>query len=411
MPKKWGCDLFRIWQKVESLPIPAGINHQWKKWLGNDFRLLDPYLAPEQKLATAYPCPHPGFENCPRRVVHHGPDDIVAVCGNASPQCEPITLARRDLIVRSLKTKEWLAALTKALRDINGLDAIDLDTPDGVVALGILSRRGRRVAIVWVRRQIDGVETLLRGISATANGNELVAILPPDARGQSDRLLPPGIVILTAPTTDDGDLALYRALDLFDPGYRQHRVTDQTALFDDTRIEFAEEPSVRHVVRINGQEFGGFQKSDLKFLRLLLLAAARAQDKDVDSGGWLDKFRLQGDEKDHDLEGLREEFRSHAYPSLSDEERAALVKRSPNRDGKVRLAVPPFNIRFDGSLSGLQFIGEQQTKPKSGKARCTPGQAARADNFARRDQVAKKLLDEIRKLGVPVPTLNHCRGE
>lgn len=165
------------------------------------------------------------------------------------------------------------------------------------------------------------------------------------------------------------------------------------------------------MVRINGVEYGGFQKSDLKFLRLLLLAAARRRDPAVDGGGWLDKFKLQGDEKDHDLEDVRDELRRLDHPLVPCEDRAALVKRAPGREGKVRLAVPPTNISFDGSLAGFEFIGEQQTRPKKGKGRQTPGQKDRADNFARGFQVAKKLLGDARKLGVPAPAHSPGRGE
>jgi hypothetical protein len=205
---------------------------------------------------------------------------------------------------------------------------------------------------------------------------------------------------------------LHRALDLLDPSYRAGRVDSPTAIFDEVVLEFAEEPGTRHVVRINGQDFGGFQKSDLKFLRLLMLAAARRRDADVDGGGWLDKFKLQGDEKDHDLEAVREELRKYDHPALNSDERAALVKRSPSRDSKVRLAVAPTSIVFHESLTSFQLIGEQQTQAKSNpKKGRTSGQSQRAANFAKRDQVAKKLLAEARKLGVPGPAATTRRGE
>jgi len=405
-------DLLRIWRRVEALPVAAGVDEQWAELLGGDLHVLEPYLKPEQQLATSYPCPHPIHDDCPRRVIHHGPGDIVAVCGNAAPQCEPLKLTRQQLVVRSLKTKEWIAAIVGGLRAANGLEALDADLPDGMVAVGTLCRRGRRLAVIWVRRGISDVENVVRGLHAALGGGDLIVLLPPGLRGATDRpVAGGGIVLLSSPAIDNGRLDLARALDLLDPSYRTNRATNPQAIFDDVRFEFAEEPGVRHVVRINGLEYGGFQKSDLKFLRLLLLAARRKEAPDVDDGGWLDKFKLQGDDKDHDLEDVRDELRRLEHALVPHEDRAALVKRAPGREGKVRLAVPPTNITFDPSLAGFTFIGELQSKSKTTKGRPSPGQKARAENFAQRDKVAKKLLDDARKHGVPAPAKTTGRGE
>ncbi len=394
-------DLLRSWQKVEALPVAAGIDAQWRELLGDDVRAIEPYLRPEQQLATTYPCPHPIHDGCPRRVVHHGPDDIVAVCGNASRWCEPVKLTRRDLVVRSLKTKEWMAAITEELRAANGLQPLDLEV-EGAVAVGVLARRGRRVAVVWLRREVDNLETVANGIRARLDGLDLALLLPPDLRRAPDRLLADGrIVFLAPPTTGNGDLALWRALDLLDPRYRERRPTDPTAIFDEVMLELATVPGQRHLVRINGHEFGGFQKSDQKFLRLLTLAVARAFDDDVEDGGWIKMVKLQvADEKNKGLEKLRIELRNHDHPDLTEAERAALVKTSPNGDSTVRLALDPHRIVFDASLADFRFIGEQQTKTKSGERRRTPGADELEKNLRHSRAVSKKLVDGIRKLGL-----------
>jgi len=118
-------DLLRIWRRVEAMPVTAGVELQWRELLGDDLHLLKSFLSPEQRLATSYPCPHPVHDDCPRRVVHHGPEDIVAVCGNAAPQCDPLHLERGDLVIYSLKRPEWIAAITEALREANGLAEAD----------------------------------------------------------------------------------------------------------------------------------------------------------------------------------------------------------------------------------------------------------------------------------------------
>jgi len=185
---------------------------------------------------------------------------------------------------------------------------------------------------------------------------------------------------------------------------RQQRITSRQALFDDVNIEFATEPGVRHIVRINGFDFGGFRGSDLKFMRLLLLAARRAEDSDAEAGGWFEKWRWLGDERDHDLQDVRTELEKHHHPDLQPAELKALIKASGRRDGKIRLAVHPYQVTFDDSLSRLQLIGEQQTKPKKGGRRRTPGTAEHEAQLRQGQKTAAKLLAEARKLGVPAPS-------
>lgn len=194
-----------------------------------------------------------------------------------------------------------------------------------------------------------------------------------------------------------------RAEGALTPAERERRIKNRQALFDDVTFEFATDPGVRHVLRINGYDAGGFRKSDVKFTRLLLLAAKRAADQDVESGGWLEKWRLLGDDKDHDLRDLRDDLEKYPHPDLNPEELKALIKASGSRDGRIRLAVHPGNISFDASLASFQFIGEQQTRPKSGGRRRTPGTAEHEAQLRQGQKNAAKLLAEARKLGVPGP--------
>lgn len=395
-------DLLRIWALVEALPVTAHLETEWREMLGNDYGVLLPFLRTETALATTYPCPDPVHEGCPRQVVHHGPEDIVAVCGNASPQCDPLRLTKQDLVIRRLDEASFHRAIVDELRRINGLVSADFSTPEGVLALGRLKQRGVEVPVVWIPRRGGDVEALLPGIRQLAGGEGLIAVLPRKRAFQSDMLLGDRTVLLGPPSADDGYLALSRGLDLLDPAYRRSRASAATGVFDDLRIELAEEPGVRHVVLINGHDFEGFQKSDVKFLRMLVVAAARKQDADVDSGGWIEKFRLQGDNKDHDLEALRTELRSFNIPGLNPAERASLIKASPNRDGKIRLAVAPALIRLDPSLERFQDIGDHKANAPRAIIRSTPGQKAREAAFRQQRGLVRKLLAEARKLGAPV---------
>ncbi|RMG48088.1 MAG: hypothetical protein D6718_02550, partial [Acidobacteria bacterium] len=287
-----------------------------------------------------------------------------------------------------------------ALRARNGLLAPEFAVDAPFVAVGLLARRGRRLPVVWTLRARAPFSDICLGLRNRLGKDGLVVLLSHPGGTPLCVRLAGDVVALDIPTTDEGDLALWRALDALDPGYRERRITDREAIFDEVTLEFAHVPGERHVLRINGHEFGGFQRSDLKFLRLLYLAAARAVDPDIDGGGWLEKHRLQGDEKDHDLEDLRKEFERYHHRDLGDRELKALIKSSPRRDGRIRLAVQPGHIRFDESLARLTFIGERQTRSKKGTRRRTPGAKALAENLERGRQVAKKLLRDARKLGV-----------
>ncbi len=268
--------------------------------------------------------------------------------------------------------------------------------------VGVLAARGKQIPVVWTLRGDGAFDTICCGLRAGLAGDALV-VLVSRPRGVIPRLAGE-VAVLDIPADDDGDLRLWRALDLIDPDYRQRRVADNAAIFDDVRIELATMPGEgRHCVRINGFDVGGFRKSDVKFMRLLYLAAARAADADVEDGGWVKKTKLQDDNKNHETEAVRFELERHDHPTLTSAELKSLVKTSPKKDSTVRLAVRPEAIRFDESLARLEFVGEQQTEPKAGKRRRTPGADDLAENLRLGREVAEQLLAAARKLGVPPP--------
>lgn len=267
------------------------------------------------------------------------------------------------------------------------------------VPVGVCEARGLRVPVVWLRSEGGAFEAECTALRARLGADGLIVLvsLP---RGVTPRVQGDRIAIVELPASED--LQLWRALDLLDPTYRQRRLTDGDAIFDDVLIEFATVPTQHHVVRINGCESDCFRKSDVKFTRLLFLAAARKLDPRSD-GGWVKKSKLLDDDKDHETNRLRDELARYKHPELTAQELRELVKTSPRKDGTVRLAVRPEAIVFDASLADFQCIGEQQATPKSGKAQKTPGQKQLAENLEAGRQTAQSLLDAARRLGVPSP--------
>ncbi|MBK7832484.1 MAG: hypothetical protein IPJ56_09110 [Gemmatimonadetes bacterium] len=162
----------------------------------------------------------------------------------------------------------------------------------------------------------------------------------------------------------------------------------------------------RHVVELNGQDFGGFRKSNLKFLRLLLLATARKYGPD---DGWLDKSRLRDDsDKDPALNDLRADLGKYDLYGLGEEERKALI-RVQRGTGLIRLGVPPENITLDASLAELTFVATTTTVKKDGTKTKPPqkqeegwGRHARSRDCRRSARLEKSRTRRPRRLRVVV---------
>jgi hypothetical protein len=124
----------------------------------------------------------------------------------------------------------------------------------------------------------------------------------------------------------------------------------------------------------------------------------------------MEKWRLQGDEKDHDIEALRRELGKSQHPDLTPAELKALIKTSPNRDGRIRLAVQPRRMRFDPSLAQLTYIAHLGTRNVKDNKRPTPGAKQLEENCRKGLKVAEKLLKAARETGM-LPTDQGDGGE
>jgi hypothetical protein len=104
--------LTRFWQAAETLCGLATVTAEWRALLGPEYELARPLLRPRGHLATSFPRLPPPVDGLPYRVVTHGPDDHVGVCGETG---ETIALSRRDLVVyevnRPLLAERVVAAL------------------------------------------------------------------------------------------------------------------------------------------------------------------------------------------------------------------------------------------------------------------------------------------------------------
>ena len=103
-----------LWRTLDLEEPLEGVEAQWRIWLGDTLDAVRPFLKPEKALAASYPCERQP-ETCARRVVHHGPDDIVAVCGLDVAACERMPLTRADVVVHALALPRLLANVGDAL--------------------------------------------------------------------------------------------------------------------------------------------------------------------------------------------------------------------------------------------------------------------------------------------------------
>ncbi len=107
--------LKRLWQGLEALPGLAGVLAEWREVWGQTYEVGKAFLRPTDQLASSYPCPSPGGDGCPRGIVVHSDDDIVAVCRQRPKQCNSVKLTRADILVYALSRRALCSALSRAL--------------------------------------------------------------------------------------------------------------------------------------------------------------------------------------------------------------------------------------------------------------------------------------------------------
>jgi len=315
-------------------------------------------------------------------------EGLVAVACPEEPPCWPgwTMVPRTEVDALRCRAKDVFAKLAA----LNRLSPLATKVPPPFLAVGQARRRGMNLAVVWLRAPKLGFEQLCRGLRADLGVDGLVVLVarkPPTSFAAADK-----IVAFELELDANGYMPLVRAIEELTPDYRARVLDDPMLDLDFVHLRFATKSGDRHVVEINGQDFGGFRKSDLKFLRMLLLAAARKHGKD---DGWLDKSRLRdGSDKDPALNDLRADLGKYDLYGLGEEERKALL-RVQRGTGLIRLGVPPENIELDASLADLTFVATTTTTKKDGtKTKPTKKQEEGLQNAA-------TLLRDCRRLGAP----------
>jgi len=176
--------LHALWRTLEREVALAGVEAQWRLWLGETLDTVRPFLKPEQELATSYPCERQP-DTCARRVVHHGPDDIVAVCGMDLAECERLPLARAEVVVHALPLPRLLAKVGDAL----GCSG-DVQPVTGARAWSLGVRPGGGAVFFVLPDRESGYSSTLASVLAHHPAGDLAVLVPcADSLSASDRSL------------------------------------------------------------------------------------------------------------------------------------------------------------------------------------------------------------------------------
>jgi hypothetical protein len=108
--------LSRLWPALEELPGLAACLGTWREHIGDDLDAIAGLLRPTDRCAVRLPCPSPGSDGCPRRVLEHADGTVVAVCGDRPQRCDPVEVCRAELIVHALDPRRLCAAVASVLQ-------------------------------------------------------------------------------------------------------------------------------------------------------------------------------------------------------------------------------------------------------------------------------------------------------
>lgn len=278
----------RFCELIEDEFPPALLESTLRERLGNTFDFLcQRGVFVPAGIAEAYPCPAPGGEGCPRRVVENDDGTYDAVCGMDSPGCEDVVgLSPADLEVHRLD----LEGLARFLCEAGALD-LRFDgrlIPPYAFRIGDLVKGTRYATRVYfaARPSHPTFGTLIGWVRAAAGAGGAVLLVP------TFRSLPSDI----ESRHDDGlrFVALDRALSVRE-GRAVLALEEPLAPFPVIRERPDAYGSAAHGVAFTHEDHGGRTIYGQDYGKLV--ACARNFDLFVDGTG--DKVRVHRRENGH----------------------------------------------------------------------------------------------------------------
>jgi hypothetical protein len=141
----------RLWRALEALPGLAAERLEWRRLVGDEWPIVEPLFRQTGALVDRVWCPSPGGPDCPRRVIQHDDDRIVAVCGDQPRNCDTLSLSMDDIAVLELDVRRLAAALAQPLglsgapRWVEEPDVLHLGTHEFAAGLGV------PILLLWAR--------------------------------------------------------------------------------------------------------------------------------------------------------------------------------------------------------------------------------------------------------------------
>lgn len=105
----------KFWKALDELTDGGSSHWGWQQRLGEEWKAVAPFLPATGKMAASLPCPAPGGEGCPRRVIVHGDGTASAVCGDRPKACQSLEVTRDALRIHALDRRRFAEALVKAM--------------------------------------------------------------------------------------------------------------------------------------------------------------------------------------------------------------------------------------------------------------------------------------------------------
>ena len=87
----------------------------WYEEFSEDWSEIEPLLHRSQDIAGAYPCPSPGGDGCPRRIISEANGKYLAICGERPQRCESVSLTLLEIEILKLRLGEVTTCIAIAL--------------------------------------------------------------------------------------------------------------------------------------------------------------------------------------------------------------------------------------------------------------------------------------------------------
>ena len=126
--------LSRFWRALERPYGLCGVTAELRRLIGPELPAVAPLLRQLPVGSETYPCPTPGGDGCPRRVVMRGDGQFVALCGCSPKECDPLVLKPAEVVVQEFDPKRLCRAVADQLPLSGSVTAVAAD--DAVWSLG-----------------------------------------------------------------------------------------------------------------------------------------------------------------------------------------------------------------------------------------------------------------------------------